>query len=248
MNYLGQHFLKNKDAITKIVAALDLHEGETIVEIGPGKGVLTSELAKQPIKIIAIEKDHYLAKNLKIKRVEVIEGDILEILPTLEIQNSKFKIVGNIPYYLTGFLFRIISELENKPNLIVFMIQKEVAERIIAQPPKMNLLSASIQIWAEPEILITLPPKDFDPPPKVDSTIIKFKVESLKFKINLESYYKLIKIVFKQPRKTLLNNLSEGFNISKEEIKKRIEKANITGEERGQDLSIEKIVSLLEVM
>lgn len=246
---LGQHFLKNNEAIKKIIAALDLKEGEMVVEIGPGTGALTAELLKYPIKLIGVEKDSYLAEklsNLANKKLIVINDDIITYLPKLITTN--YKLVGNIPYYLTGFLFRTISELKNKPSLIIFTIQKEVAERITAQPPHMNLLAASIQIWAEPEILTILPPEDFDPPPKVDSAIIKFKVKSLKFKVNLENYYKLIKAMFKQPRKTILNNLSEGLNISKEETKKILQEVSLTGEERGQDLSIEKLVELSEVM
>ncbi len=251
MQYLGQHFLKNRVAIEKIVSALDLREGDVVVEIGPGTGALTVELLKYPIKLIGVEKDHFFAQKLSREfqisnlKFKIIEGDILKVLPKIKIQNLKFKIVGNIPYYLTGFLFRIISELENKPDLIVFTIQKEVAERICAKPPKINLLAASIQIWAEPEILMTLPPEDFDPPPKVDSTIIKLTPKSNIQ--NLKSYYQLIKIIFKQPRKNILNNLSEGLAVSKEEIQEKVKKINLSGNERGQNLSIEKIIELSRV-
>ncbi len=250
---LGQHFLKNEAAIKKIVAALDLQPGETIVEIGPGHGELTDCLLASPAgKIIAIEKDSSLAENLRSQildsRFQVITGDILKILPKIQDLKSKiYKLVGNIPYYITGFLFRIIGELENKPSLIVFTIQKEVAERIVAKPPRMNLLAASVQIWAEPEILMTLPPEDFDPPPKVTSAIIKLKTKNNELGImNNGNYYKLIKIIFKQPRKTLFNNIrtSDVLTLGEEEIKKRLEKIDLTGEERGQDLSIEKLVEL----
>ncbi|MEK7115139.1 MAG: 16S rRNA (adenine(1518)-N(6)/adenine(1519)-N(6))-dimethyltransferase RsmA [Patescibacteria group bacterium] len=250
--YLGQHFLKNQAAIAKIVTALDLREGDTVIEIGPGRGALTAELLKKPIKLIGIEKDSVLVDRLRREfqisnfKFQIVEGDILKVLPKIKIRNLKFKIVGNIPYYLTGFLFRIISELENKPSLIVFTIQKEVAERIIAQPPKMNLLAASVQIWAEPEILMILPPEDFDPPPKIDSAIIRLRIGNKELGIReLGNYYKLIKIIFKQPRKTILNNLSvSNTHSSKGEVKQKLQNIDLTGEERGQDLSIEKLIEL----
>src|SRR3989344_6086795 len=192
---LGQHFLKNKAKIKKIVEALNLENGDTVIEIGPGHGELTDELGimNNELRIIAIEKDKNLFKYLKNKfsqdkNIEIIEGDILKIFPSI-IHNSSFiiqnyKIVGNIPYYITGYLLRILGELEKKPSLIVLTIQKEVAERICAirqaqGKPKMNLLAASVQFWAEPKIIGYISKKDFRPAPKVDSAIIKLAIKQL---------------------------------------------------------------------
>jgi 16S rRNA (adenine1518-N6/adenine1519-N6)-dimethyltransferase len=211
-----------------------------VVEVGPGHGEVTLELAKYSVQVIAIEKDQRLAESLT-QKFKIIEGDILKILPQLsqELKADIWKLVGNIPYYLTGYLFRLISELENKPSLIVFTIQKEVAERICALPPKMNLLAASIQIWAEPEIIDIIPARDFRPEPKVEAAIIKLKIKNEKLKIKeLENYYRTAKIIFKQPRKTILNNLSDGLNLPKEKVTEELKKIGLTGQERGQDLSI----------
>ena len=139
----------------------------------------------------------------------------------------------------------MIGELPHKPSLIVFTIQKEVAERLVAQPPHMNKLAASVQLWAELEIIMALRPNDFNPPPKVDSAIIRCKIKNLRLKNNeLKHYYQVVHILFKQPRKTILNNFTEGLGISKEDITKKLKLLGLTGNERPQNLSLETIIKL----
>lgn len=255
---LGQHFLKNRGAIKKIVSALNLKNGETVIEIGPGHGALTGELRIQnyELRIIGIEKDKSLALSLKKKyaadaNIEIINGDALKILPKLftncHLPFTNYKLVGNIPYYITGRLLRILSEMENKPQLLVLTLQKEVAERIAAKPPQMNLLSAITQFWAEPKIIARLKPNDFSPPPKVESAIIKLatRVQPLATSIKSQAiYYKFLKIIFKQPRKTILNNLRAGLKISPEELLKALKNHSLTGAERPQDLNLETLIKL----
>jgi len=273
--YLGQHFLINKDKIKKIVEALDLKEGDTVIEIGPGHGELTLLLARNfqfPIsnfRIITIEKDKKLVQILQKKfasdkNIRIIEGDALKILPKLtksyKLKAKSYKIVGNIPYYITGYLLRVLAELERKPSLIVLTIQKEVAQRIIALrqaqgKPRMNLLAASVQFWAEPEIIDYVSRKDFQPAPEVDSAVIKMMVRPalpyrevpvLKTSKNYsKNYYRLIKILFKQPRKTILNNLTMTMTMTKEGITKKLEKSGINPNDRPQNLDIEQIKELL---
>lgn len=259
---LGQHYLINKKAIRKIIEALELKRGDTILEIGPGHGELTGELRikNDELRIVAIEKDKNLAEGLRFKirdlgfkNFEIIEGDVLKILPSI-IHNSKFiirdyKIVGNIPYYITGKLLRIISELKQKPSLTVLTIQREVAERIIAGQGKMSLLAASVQFWAEPKIIARLKPKDFSPPPEVDSAVIKLTTYNLQLTTKeIANYYKLIKIAFKQPRKTLLNNLSKGLKTKKEKILLLLEKMGYNKNSRPQDLSIKDLIKLTAIL
>jgi len=275
MPKLGQHFLINKKKIKKIIEALELKKGDTIIEIGPGHGELTEKLKVKSLKlkVIAIEKDKKLAgaiRNLieiqKLRNyVEIIEGDALKILLKLtksyKLKTKSYKIVGNIPYYITGRLLRILSELENKPSLIVLTVQKEVAERLIAQPPKMNLLAASVQFWAKPEIIGYISKKDFRPAPKVDSAIIKLEADRCGSMRKLEAdrcglkqnYYRLIKILFKQPRKTILNNILEaekrGFMRIIEADKrgfltKKLHKIGINPQDRSQNLSINQLIEL----
>ena len=196
---LGQHFLKNKAAIQKIIASLELKTGETVIEVGPGKGALTIPLIEECRKVgcnfIGIEKDARLANQLMsyasatVNQFEILTGDALKILPDLteKLKTDNWKLVGNIPYYITGKLLRVLSELNppagGKPALTILMIQKEVAERIIAEPPRMNLLSAATQFWAEPKILMNLKSTDFDPAPEVDSAIITLRIKNQELRI-----------------------------------------------------------------
>ncbi len=249
--FLGQHFLKNKSAIKKIIAALNLRGGETVIEIGPGKGALTfpilHECNRIGAKLIAIEKDRELAVELfkSEKDLKIELGDALKILPTLTANLRNFKIIGNIPYYITGKLLRTISELENKPELTVLMIQKEVAERACAGHGEMNLLSAATQIWSEPEILFSLSPEDFDPEPKVRSAVIRLNTRKNRpDKEESEKYYSIIHVIFKQPRKTLYNNLRDGLEFPPESIKKTLEDLKIDLKSRPQNLSIDQILAL----
>lgn len=255
--YLGQHFLTNQSAIQKIIAALDLQKSDTIIEIGSGRGALTIPLAKKcaeiNCKIIGIEKDKQLARSLShldIKSLKIIHDDALKFLPSLMTQLlndsiTHYKIVGNIPYYITGKLLRVIGDLDRKPELTVLTLQREVAERVTAQPPKMNLLAAAVQFWAEPHIIGYLKPLDFSPPPKVYSAIIKLTPKQLNYSMTQSlSYYKLIKLVFKQPRKTLLNNLSAGLKIKKEETVNILKKIGLSGNERPQNITLDQLLRL----
>jgi len=263
----------NKSKLRKIADALDLKKGDTIIEIGPGHGELTLLLARNfqfsisNFQIIAIEKDKQLAKNLEFrikdlglnKNIEIIEGDALKEIKNQisKIKNTdkkskiveNLKITGNIPYYITGYLLRILGELELKPNLIILTIQKEVAQRICAQPPLMNLLAASVQFWAEPKIIGYISKKDFRPAPKVDSAIIKFNIKTSDVlrtsDVQKLKYYKFIKILFKQPRKTIINNLASIGK--KEDIVEILSKAGVRQNDRPQNLNIEQIKNLLKL-
>ncbi|MEK7640898.1 MAG: 16S rRNA (adenine(1518)-N(6)/adenine(1519)-N(6))-dimethyltransferase RsmA [Patescibacteria group bacterium] len=253
---LGQHMLVNKTAIPKIIAALDLQPNEQVIEIGPGEGALTFPLleAAQKVgaKMIAIEKDHELVnklKSLKVEKLELIEGDVLKVLPGLlasDIKHLTFniKLIGNIPYYITGQLLRILSEAENPPKTSVLMVQREVAERICSKPPKMNLLSAITQFWAQPELILSLKPEDFDPPPKVNSSVIRLHSKSTNYQLLATSYYRLIRLVFKQPRKTAANNLADGLEISKREAVDLIKSVGLQENSRPQNFSLDQLIKL----
>lgn len=221
---LGQHFLKDKEKLGAIASAIHIEENDTIIEIGPGHGELTSFLADRVknlkhARIFLLERDTTLIPGLRAKfasliaegRLHIIEGDALVELPKLveskKISARPYKLVGNIPYYITGFLFRVIEGLKEKPSHCVFTIQKEVAERVTAEAPEMNMLAASVQYFADVEMVMTLPKKLFSPPPKVDSAVIRLVTHETDDVTPPEFYYPLIKALFKQPRKTILNNL-----------------------------------------
>lgn len=257
MTRLGQHFLKNGLPVKKIATALELWSGDAVIEIGAGHGELTEIIEhemrgmKPKTKIVAIEKDGSLAEQLRKKfiGVEIVEGDALRALPQLcsKFRASCFKICGNIPYYITGKLLRVIGELKHKPKLCVFTLQREVAERIAAQPPKMNRLAASVQFWAEAKIVGLLSRNDFKPPPEVDSAIIKLETRDVKREMQgANEYYKLVKVLFQQPRKTILNNLAAGEwrSEKKDEFGEMLRKIGVNPGDRPQNLSVDKILTI----
>jgi 16S rRNA (adenine1518-N6/adenine1519-N6)-dimethyltransferase len=253
MKKLGQHFLKNKSALRLISGSLEITASEVVIEIGPGHGELTDFLAAtSALKIIAIEKDENLYRAFVEKfkandRITAACGDALEILPVLtrggEFKTQNYKIVGNIPYYITGHLFRILSELERKPEQCLFTIQKEVALRICAEPPRMNRLAASVQFWANAKIIKTLPASDFNPPPKVSSAIISLET-ILGVDFDSASYYAAVRGIFAQPRKMLVNNLSKAIGWKRESTIEKLSSINIIPGLRPQDLSVSDIINI----
>lgn len=262
--YLGQHFLQNEAVVKKIIAAVDPRAGETIIEVGPGRGALTIPLAaacaKSGAKLIAVEKDAKLAEVLRenpaLGGVEIVKADILEFLkggaPVAVAARpvaTPQKIVGNIPYYLTGHLLRAIGDLSPQPTRAVFTIQKEVAERICAEPPRMNRLAASVQFWAEPKIIARVPRGDFSPPPEVDSAVIALETKGGASKRGGSSdhYYAAVHAIFAQPRKMLINNLVGG-GLGRDDALALLRKFDINEKSRPQDLSVEKIVAIAAVV
>ncbi|MGC9598891.1 MAG: 16S rRNA (adenine(1518)-N(6)/adenine(1519)-N(6))-dimethyltransferase RsmA [Minisyncoccia bacterium] len=284
---LGQHFLRTRLVANKITDTIRPERGEIIFEIGPGHGELTRPLAEicraRGCALIAIEKDRQLALKLQAqswtKEIEIITGDVLTVFASgraSEIFRGKpYKIVGNIPYYLTGHLLRIIGELTPRPARCILMLQKEVAERLAAKPPMMNRLAASVQFWAKPEILGIVPKENFAPAPKVDSAILSLDAKDAKRKQNVSDgateaategaaeataeaiaetaaeasrYYAVVRTLFAQPRKTVLNNLAaKNPLVQKGEIASALRAIGIMPDLRPQDLSVEKIAAIAEI-
>jgi len=258
---LGQVFLKDKGTLEKIIQASEINPEDEILEIGPGKGILTEALLQTGAKIIAVEKDQELVKFLENlfknkQNLKIIHADIRDFLKNKDytkykIQDTKYKVIGNIPYYLTSHLLRLLLENPIKPKLIVLMIQKEVAERITAQPPKMSLLSVSVQFYSQPEIICYVPKTAFYPEPKVDSAVIK--ITPINANENTDEVFKkiffnIIKAGFRQPRKLLINNLSKNLKIKKDVLQKIFLQLNMPLNTRAQDLSVEKWASLSSLL
>lgn len=257
---LGQNFLINHNIARKIVEAANLTPSDIILEIGPGKGILTEELAKKAGKVVAIEIDKKLVVILRDKfkqdnNIEIIEGDILKInlnklIPNFQSPitnknpNSKFlitnyKIVANLPYYITSPVIRMFLESEKPPSEMILMVQKEVAERIVASPGQMSILSVAVQYYAKPEILFTVGKKNFDPAPKVDSAVIKIsEIKKQKSKIEDKKFFRLIRAGFCSKRKTLVNNLANSFHLDKKKVEEKIKKAGFLTTARAQELSV----------
>jgi 16S rRNA (adenine1518-N6/adenine1519-N6)-dimethyltransferase len=240
---LGQNFLIWKDPLKKMVEAGKLKEKDLVLEIGPGIGNLTLLLAKRVKKVIAVEKDRKMVEILKevldsqkIENVEVFNEDILDFLTSFDPLNS-YKVFGNIPYYLTSRLLRNLLELKKSPKLIVLMVQKEVAQRIVSRPPKMNLLAVSVQFYSKPKIISFVPKEAFCPKPKVDSAIVKIVPKPKKIKE--EGFFRMVKIGFSHPRKQLINNFSKKLGIEKIKLKEWFLKSKIDPEKRAQELFLE---------
>lgn len=240
---LGQNFLKNKDILDRTAEALNINGADTVVEVGPGHGELTGFLAaKKPKRLIVIEKDEGLAAALKesFPDIQVVSGDALKELESLGLKED-WKLAGNIPYYITGRLLRIISELQNPPLKTVLLVQKEVAERISSMPPKANLLSSVTRGWAVPEYLFTVSRANFDPAPRVDSAVISLAKNKLAAPKN---YFSAAHALFRQPRKKAINNFTDSLNIPKDEALKLFASCGISPDSRPQDIFPEQISCL----
>lgn len=245
---LGQNFLINPRIIDKIILTTKVTKDDTILEIGPGPGNLTKKLAERAKLVIAIEKDRRLIPILKNEfkdksNIKIIEGDILEnsFPEAWLLENGEYKAVGNIPYYITSSLLRVMFEKWPMPKLIVLMVQKEVAQRIIAKPPHMNLLALSVQYYAEPKIISYVSKNNFRPVPKVDSAIISLKPKDQRLKPEeTEELFKIIKAGFSGKRKQLASNLSKQLKIPKEKMIEIFEKLNLKPIIRAENLSLEQ--------
>ncbi len=274
---LGQNFLRSKKALVKIIMAAELKKTDVVLEIGPGEGVLTEALTAAAGRVIAVEKDKRLIPGLRErfksnKNVEIVESDIRELLvvsskgqvvrkktsPYYILPTTNYKVVANLPYYLATHLIRLFLESPHPPELMVLMVQKEVAQRIVAKPPYLNLLAISVQFYAEAKIIGFVPKSSFWPKPKVDSAIIKLqphqfhklpKIHDRGFFVRLENrelFFRIVKAGFGQPRKTLVNNLSRGLKMPKGEISEKLVKIGLNPNCRSENLSLNDWVKLIK--
>jgi 16S rRNA (adenine1518-N6/adenine1519-N6)-dimethyltransferase len=239
---LGQHWLEDEKALEYIAAVADVDPEDTVLEIGPGPGGLTKHLIQQAKKVVAIELDANLAHELKqkipYKKLEVIEADVLKF----DLQNlpTNYKVVANIPYYLTSNLLRVLCESPNPPLQVVLLIQKEVAERVAAVPGKMSILAVSVQLYYESKLGAVVPAKMFTPPPKVDSQVIILtrRKEPLFKDLDHRQFFRIVKAGFSEKRKKLRSSLSGGLGISKDEADMLLNQAEINGDLRAEALSL----------
>lgn len=249
---LGQNFLISKEVAKDIIIASNISDTDTVLEIGPGKGFLTEEILKKARRVIAIEKDDnlikYLAgkfsKELKDGKLSVIHKDILDITGELSdvIQSlPDYKVVANIPYYITGQILRMFLEEIASPSRMVLMLQKEVAERIVARNKKESILSISVKIYGSPKIINIVPAENFNPKPKIDSAILLIENISKKNFDNdnrEKEFFKFIKQGFLHKRKTLLGNLKLSEEYSHMDIESVFNDGNIDVKIRAEKLSV----------
>jgi len=288
---LGQNFLKDKSVIKKIIDVANLTTDDLVLEIGPGKGILTEELIKRTGKVIAVEIDEGLNNMLRNKlsnkkNVEIINADILKINLAELIKGStlnrskvepwrKYKVIANLPYYITSPIIRLFLESDPAPQEMILMVQKEVAERIVASPGKMSLLAISVQYYARVELLFCVDKSAFSPSPKVDSAIIKITpysplppgedarrtgegttpVPSPSLLTSLpeggresrKKFFRVVRAGFSAKRKLLINNLANSFHLDRKVAEAKIKKARVNPSLRAQELSVEDWKKLTEL-
>ena len=227
---MGQNFLVDKNIVKKVIKSANIKPDDIVVEVGPGTGSLTYEIALYAKKVITIEKDEKLASQIKGDNIEVIVGDVLEKIHEVK---GEYKVIANIPYYLTSFLIRTLLELDNKPKDIILLIQKEVAKRIHSK--ENSLLSVSVKYYAEVKLIDYVSRNSFFPKPKVDSAIIKITPNKRK---KNDKLFKLIKAGYSHPRKQLANNLRE------EGIKELLKEMGFSEKARAEELDVDDWIKL----
>ncbi|MBX4205317.1 MAG: 16S rRNA (adenine(1518)-N(6)/adenine(1519)-N(6))-dimethyltransferase RsmA [Candidatus Doudnabacteria bacterium] len=251
-DYMGQNFLISQDVINEIITAAEIRPTDTIVEIGPGLGVLTQVLVEKAKKVIAIEKDKTFIPVLKNyfksdPRLEIIESDVLKF--NFESLPKSYKIVSNIPYYLTSHLLQNLLALKNKPSRIVLMVQKEVGERLTASPGALSILGISVQILADVEIATNVLKQNFWPKPKVDSAIVVITPKNKFPEIRDEKlFFRILKIAFAGKRKQLHNTLQNGLKLSKASVEKLLGEAGVPTSARPQELTIPQWISIYNLI
>lgn len=240
---LGQHWLRDREVLAHIADCAELTRNDTVLEIGPGLGTLTSELLRQAGKVIAIEFDGELARKLPAQfpgtNLEVVEGDILRF--DLSILPTGYKVVANIPYYITSSIVKMLMTAKNRPSTVVLLVQKEVAERLAAKPGDMSILGISAQVYAEVTLGNVVPAKLFTPLPKVASQIVILKTRDNSFfaDVSEEDFFHIVKAGFSAKRKMLRSSLSGGLKLPKIEIELILTKAKINPDARAETLDLD---------
>lgn len=249
---LGQNFLKSERALFKICEAGSLSQGDVVLEIGPGKGALTKKLLEKGAQVVAVEKDDSLVvllneifeKEIKEGQLKLINEDILDFEIPKKI--GSYKIIANIPYNITGAIFKKFLEEERQPERMVLLVQKEVAKRIMAQDGKESILSISIKAYGTPKYLMTVGKKLFSPSPKVDSAIIlisNISKDNFKNKSFEKIFFEVLKAGFAHKRKMLLGNLSAHF-AQKEKVEGIFDDLQIGRKIRAENLKVEEWIHI----
>ena len=247
---LGQHWLKDPEILADIAEAAELTCDDVVLEIGPGLGTLTSRLLARANSVTAVEFDTDLARKLPGqfpgKKLNVVNQDILQF--DLNQLPKNYKVVANVPYYITSKIVEKLMTAENKPSVAVLLVQKEVAERIAAEAGNMSILSVSVQIFAEAELDIEVPRQFFTPPPKVDSQVVVLRTRNnpLITPEDQRDFFRIVKAGFSAKRKKLRSSLSGGLGIDKSAVEELLKNAGISPDARAEDLAIEDWKRLLK--
>ncbi len=251
----GQNFLVDHDVLLHIVETAEIHANDQVLELGAGTGVLTRELAKRARRVVAVELEREMLSLLtkttrNYTNVEIMERNLLYVDPGEIFGSDSYKLVANLPYYITALTFRHFLESANPPRLFVVMVQYEVAQRIVAAPGDLSLLGVSIQFYGEPKIIAHIPARAFYPAPKVDSAILRI---DLKDEVPLtpggrDSFFRLVQAGFSERRKQLHNSLAHGLHRKNVDVQPWLLAASIDPSRRAETLSIEDWLRLWHEM
>lgn len=249
---LGQHWLHDREVLGHIADEAGLTKDDTVLEIGPGLGTLTSELLRRAGKVVAVEFDEELAKKLPAQfpgtNLTVVHDDILKFdLSTLP---SGYKVVANVPYYITSKIVEKLVTASNQPSTIVLLVQKEVAERLAAEPGDMSILAISAQAYAEVKLGDTVPAELFTPPPKVDSAVVVLETrpESLLAGVDEKLFWRVVKAGFSAKRKKLRSSLAGGLQLPKPKVEELLKSIGVNPDDRAESLSISDWKKLTEIV
>lgn len=242
---LGQNFLVDQSHRARIVAAADLTLADTVLEVGPGPGVLTELIAEQAGRVIAVELDDRLIPFLKARfagqpQVTIVHADILETDPGGLTGGASYKVVANLPYYITSAVIRHLLESHPAPDVLVLTVQREVAERMVAQPPEMNLLALGVQFYCTARIVGKIPAGAFYPAPKVDSAVVRLdrRATPVADDVGAGAFFEVARAGFSQPRKQLRNSLAAGMGMTPGEVEAWLARAGIDPKRRAETLTL----------
>lgn len=245
---LGQHFLVDAETVAAIMQTADIQKGDTVLEIGPGLGVMTDALAATGNQIVAVDADERMvallrrrmSHNVRVEQADILQFDLRKLPPD-------YKVVANVPYYITSPILRLLMESDNPPATAVLLIQKEVAQRLVAGPGNLSVLSLSVQYYAEVELVVDVPADKFWPAPKVDSAVVKLtrRAEPV-FAADPAKLFRLIKAGFGEKRKQLRNSLAGGLRLDTAQVTTLLEAAVIAPTARAQELSLTQWHALYE--
>ena len=253
---LGQHFLRSKSALSAIISAGNISHADMVLEIGPGKGVLTEALLQAGATVIAIEKDSDMitllqekfADFIASKKLVLLEDDILDFDFTKHhLKHTEYKLIANIPYYITGAIIRKFLETKHQPSRMVLLVQKEVSDRIVARDKRESLLSISVKAYGEPHYIVKVPAKSFSPAPKVDSAVLSIQnISKKRFTDTPEDkFFTILRAGFAHKRKMVISNLAEA-GFLREKIEKIFEILSISLKSRAEELTVDQWFAIVK--
>ena len=247
----GQNFLVDRAVLQQIIEAAELEQSDQVLEVGAGTGVLTRELATRVRRVVAVEMEQNMLTLLQkmtdgYPNIELIARNLLYLDPQEVFGQEPYKLVANLPYYITAPTFRHFLESANPPRLLVVMVQYEVAQRIVAEPGDLSLLGVSIQFYGQPRIIARVPARSFFPAPKVDSAIVRVEVHAQAplAPEERDSFFRVVQAGFSARRKQVHNSLTHGLHRKNEEVRAWLETAGIEASRRAETLSIEEWLRL----